>query len=194
MTKTTKQTSAATVAAPSKAAILEALRAFAAQRSGIDYADYGEPSSFMTDCRRILKDGREARALLRAIELRDSITAEDLIEATRAFSGRLQITTTDAITHDPLPDGKVGVSYVTGQYFPTEYRAAVCAVCASALWTYFRANMPAPDAAKRTVSVGTGTFRHEYETESYGGLTAGDYLRKQARREFGRGIASRWFN
>lgn len=189
MTKTTKQTSAATVAAPSKAAILAILRAFVAQRSGIDYADYGEPSSFMTDCRRILKDGREARALLRAIELRDSITAEDLIEATRAFSGRLQITTTDAITHDPLPDGKVGVSYVTGQYFPTEYRAAVCAVCASALWTYFRANMPKPDGKRMA---GAGSFR--YEIETYAGLSAGDYLRRQARREFGRGIASRWFN
>jgi hypothetical protein len=169
---------------PSKQAILYALRAFVAQRSGINFADYGEHSAFMGDYRPMLREGREARLLLSAIEWRDSITAEDLISASqRAFSGRLTLTT--------RPDGAVAVSYCTGQHFPTEYRAAVCAVCAAALWGYFRANMPAKDAAKKTVSIGSGTF---LEIETYGGLSAGDWLRRQARKEFGRGIASRWFN
>lgn len=170
MTTKTTQTS-------TKAAILAALYAFTAQRSGITFADYGERDSFMTDYREVLKDGRDARALLRAIELRDSITAEDILAATRAFAGRLQIVTRD--------DGKVAVDYTAGQYFPTEYRSAVCAVCASALWAYYRANMPTAaiaDSPEGAPGVTQGT------------VNTGEYIRKQARREFGRGIQARWFN
>lgn len=161
---------------PSKSAIISALRAFVAQRSGIEYANYGERSSFMGDYRRILKDGRDARLLFSAIEWRDSITAEHLIEATRAFSGRLQITT--------QPDGSVAVTYCAGQYFPTEYRAAVCAVCASALWAYFRENMPPLEVAKAPGAC---------PQVAQGLVKAGEYIRRKARREFGRGIAARWF-
>lgn len=153
-----------------KSTTIEALRAFIAQRSGIEYADYGERESFMGDYRPILKHGRHARALLRAVELRDSITADDLIEASgRAYSGRLTIKVRD--------DGKVAIDYCTGQYFPTEYRNAACAVLASALWTYWSKNIPEKD-----------------DSERYAGLTAGDWLRRQARREFGRSIAATWFS
>jgi len=50
--------------------ILEALARFVAQRSGIDSRNYGgSREAFMGDYRRILRDGREARALLRVVEL-----------------------------------------------------------------------------------------------------------------------------
>ncbi len=160
-----------------KAAIMAALYRFTAQRSGMTFADYGERDAFMTDYREVLRDGRDARTLLRAIELRDSITADDIMAATRAFSGRLQIVIRD--------DGAVAVDYATGQYFPTEYRAAVAAVCASALWAYYRGNMPV--AAIAASPEGTPNV-------TQGTVNAGDYIRKQARREFGRGLASRWFN
>ena len=196
-TQTTKQTTEP-ASTPTKQTILAALRAFVSQRSGMNFADYGEREAFMSDYRPMLREGRDARTLLAAIEWRDSITAEMLLDASkRAFSGRLTLTVRD--------DGAASVDYCVGQYFPTEYRAAVCAVCAAALWAYFRANMPAPTFAVN----GKGSFATMAEAEAqakrflpsivsieerYHGKTGGDYLRNQARREFGRSIASRWFN
>lgn len=145
-----------------KQQLIAALYAFINQRSGIDFRDYqsgdwkASRESFLGDYRPILKHGRQARALLRAVELRDSITVQNLMEASRAYSGRLKFVENEK---------GVAVDYCTGQYFPTEYRNAACAVLAQCLWDYWR-----PD----------------YKT--------GDEIRKQARREFGRAIASEWFN
>ena len=162
-----------------KQQIITALRAFVAQRSGMEFANYGDVASFRAEQRAITRDGKEARELLRAVELRDSITADDIIAASkRAYSGRLLIV--------ERADGAVAVDYCTGQYFPTEYRRAVCAVLASALWQRAWQDMPAP------------TLHHNSETvetvERYRGLRAGDYLRAGFRREYGRGLASRWFS
>jgi len=142
----------------SKQAIIQAISKFINQRSGIEYGNYGERESFMGDYRPILKHGKQARQLLRAVELRDSITAKDIQEATRAYSGRLQLVERG---------NKVGVDYTTGQYFPTEYRKAACAVLAQCLWDYFRTKC---------------------------NCETGDDIRRVARKEFGRGIAKAWFN
>ena len=84
-----------------------------------------------------------------------------LIDASeRAFSGRLSIVEND---------GKVTIDYCTGQYWPTEYRAVVCAVLASALWEYHLPDIQNTD-------------------------NKGDAIRAKFRRMFGRGIQSRWFN
>ncbi len=145
-----------------KQMMVEALYRFINQRSGIDYRNYqggdwkASREAFNGDYRPMLKHGRHARQMLRAVELRESVTAEMLLEASRAFMGRLQFVERD---------GKVAVDYTTGQYFPTEYRKAACAVLAQALWDYWR-----PDCK------------------------TGDEIAKQARREFGRGIAADWFN
>jgi hypothetical protein len=138
-----------------KEQLVTALEKFIAQRSGIDYANYGERSSFMGDYRPILKHGKQARELLRYVAHAD-ITAEQLIAAASAYSGRLEFVESE--------DG-VRCSYCTGQYFPTEYRAAACAVLSQAIWNYWRDDE-----------------------------TSGDEIRKRARREFGRSIASQWFN
>ena len=61
---------------------------------------------------------------------------------------------------------KVRIDYVTGQYWPTEYRRAVCALMSSVIWAWLRENC-------------------EYKT--------GDDIRKAARRELGQSIANRWF-
>ncbi len=146
-----------------KETIIQAIRAFVAQRSGIQFADYqsgdwkASREAFFGDYRPILRAGRDARVLLAAVSGRDGITAENIIEATRAYCGRLQL---------KAKGDAVAVEYCTGQYFPAEYRNAACAVLATALWEYARAQ--------------------GYET-------AND-IRKWARGEFGRGIASRWFN
>lgn len=166
-----------------KTEIIALLRAFAEQRPGMDPRDYGDWSSYRSESRSVTRDLHEARTLLRAVEWRDSITADMLREAFRAYSGRL---TLDETGDRPRLD------YCTGQYFPTEYRRAVCAVCASALWSYFREHcMPAPVP-------GTGNQEgcEFYPTpgKSRQLCSAGDWLRITFRREFGARIARRWFD
>ena len=147
-----------------KQQIIAALYTFIGQRPGLEYGNYGEPVSYRAEVRAIGKDLTQARELLRYVELRASITADDIIKASEsAYSGRLTITTTD--------DGKVSIDYCTGQYFPTEYRKAACAVLSQAIWAWTRAHAMPADTVK-----------------------PGDYLRASFKREFGRGMASRWFN
>jgi hypothetical protein len=140
----------------SKESLLIALRAFVAQRPGLEFGNYGDVSAYRSEMRSITRDCTEARALLRYVE-RSGITAERIVAASlRAFSGRLNL----------APSGEGWrIDYCTGQYWPTEYRRAVCAVLASAIWYYWR------------------------DDES-----TGESLRRNARLEFGRGIASRWFH
>ncbi len=151
----------------SKQAICNALLKFINQRSGIEYANYqsgdwkATRECFLGDYRPILKHGVHARRMLRYVEL-SGITAEALIEASRAYSGRLLFIVRE--------DGFVGVDYTTGQYFPTEYRNAACAVLAQAIWDYWRAG------------------------KGFCGTDGAESIRKQARREFGRAIAAKWFS
>lgn len=139
--------------------ILQALRTFARQRPGLEFGNYGDVRAYRSELRSITKALQHAESMLSAVAWRDSVTADCLLSAARgAFSGRLSIVESD--------DGKVSIDYCTGQYWPTEYRRAVCAVLSSALWDYWRAN----------------------------GASTGDAIRKIARDELGRGIASIWFN
>ena len=137
--------------------ILRALQEFVNQRPGLSFADYGDSKYYRQDYRQILQAKQDFEQLLVTVDLRDNITADDIIKSSEsAFSGRLTITENgDSVTID----------YCTGQYTPTEYRKAACAVLASALWGFWR------------------------EPES-----TGDTIRKSARDNLGRGIASRWFN
>jgi len=59
------------------------------------------------------------------------------------------------------------VEYCTGQYWPTEYRRATCAVLASAIWFRLRDDVQGDDKAEA--------------------------IRKAARRELSRPVAARWF-
>ena len=154
-----------------KQSLIDALHTFINQRPGLEFGNYGDVSAYRSEMRDITRALNEARTMLSAIAWRDSITADMLIDASkRAFSGRLSITEND---------GRVSIDYCTGQYWPTEYRRAVCSVLASLLWHYWRENAPA-DA---------GVFIPHSNLHN-----VGDYIRKTARAEFGRGIASRYFN
>jgi hypothetical protein len=156
-----------------KEAILDALHKFARQRAGLEFGNYGDVKAFRSEQRRITNDLHQARELLRAVAWRDSITGDALEAAfSSAYSGRLTCKVTPHAT--VCTDSKeralaslwdVALSYCAGQYFPTEYRKAVCAVCASALWD---------------------NARKDYKT--------GDALRAYFKREFGPAIARRWFN
>ncbi len=134
-------------------AILQALRDFAEQRPGLEFGNYGDVTSYRAESRAITRDLHHARQLLAAVMWRDSIGADEL-EA--QLSGRLT-------WHGPE-----GLAYCTGQYFPVEYRAAVCRALASALWAYWRVNL-GPDCT-------------------------GHDIRREARRQLGASLARRWFN
>jgi hypothetical protein len=141
--------------------IIAALHAFANQRPGLDFANYGEVSSYRQEYRRITRQLCDFRQLVRFVEM-SGITGEEIeASAKSAFSSRLSLVERG---------DKVGVSYCTGQYWPTEYRAAACAVLANALWQYHRADIP-KDAEK-----------------------PGDLLRAKFRRMFGANIQKRWFD
>ena len=113
-----------------KQKIIDALYTFAHKRPQLEFGNYGDVAAYRSEARSITKDLHIARELLRALELRPSITADALLEASqRAFSGRLSII---------VNGDSVSIDYCTGQYFPTEYRAAVSSIAASALWSYYR--------------------------------------------------------
>jgi hypothetical protein len=157
-----------------KQAIIDAIGKFIRQRPGLEFVNYGDLSCYRAELRRIARDKQNAERLLTFVAIRDTITAEMLIQAAQsAYAGRLSIVERN---------GKVGIDYCAGQYFPTEYRKAAAAVLASAIWDWTREFcMPEPvldDTGDRT----------------YNGKSGGDWLRSHFRREFGRVIQSRWFD
>jgi hypothetical protein len=149
---------------PTKEQIVALLDKWISQRPGLEYGNYGEIKAYRAECRHIANQLHDARTLLRYIASNwQSTTAEELMEACKdAYSGRLSIA-------PAKKDGEWEIDYTTGQYFPTEYRAAACAVMASALWN---------------------TYRQDYEKTEH----PGDDLRKAFRRMFGAGMQKRWFN
>ena len=139
-----------------KQSIIDTLNKWINQRPGLEFGNYGDMSSYRAELRSIGKDLQHARAMVNYVAWHDSITAEMILSAADN-GGRLSLTT----------DGdKVTINYVTGQYWPTEYRRAVCSLMSSVIWVWLRENC-------------------EYKT--------GDDIRKAARRELGASIARRWF-
>lgn len=143
-----------------KARVMGSLRTFARQRPGLDPRNYISGwndtegrRAYFAEARSITRDLRHFQELLAAVESRN-ISADDLI---RAADRRLTISE---------KSGYFDIEYITGQYWPTEYRAAACRVLASALWDYWRDN----------------------------GCDTADKIRAEARRSLSRGVVSRWFN
>lgn len=139
--------------------IIDALRAWISQRPGLEFGNYGNIASYRAEVRNIGRDLSDARTLLRDVEL-SAVSADALKDAFQAYSGRLSW------------DG-TRLSYITGQYWPTEYRKAVCAVAAQALWDH---------------------YRDGFATTAKGKESDGDAIRRCFRERFGRRIARRWFD
>ena len=105
--------------------IVNSLLAFANQRPGFDFANYGDVAAYRADSRAATKDLHAVREL--ASVARYAATDAEICSA--ASGSRVEI----------IPfanDSGAGyrISYCPGQYFPTEYRAAVARVLASAIW------------------------------------------------------------
>ena len=160
-------------------AILAALSTWIRQRPSLEYgnyASYGDNGdgrrAYFSEMRRITRQLHDAQALLAAVGWRSSITATALREGFRAYSGRLT-------WRWDAEKGAGVLDYCPGQYWPTEYRAAACAVLAAVLWEYWR--------------VAYATTGKSTDPENpYSG--ARDEIVRRARSELGRGIATRWFN
>jgi hypothetical protein len=140
-----------------KESIIDALTRFVRQRPGLEFGNYGNLPSYRTEQRSILRDLHDAEILLAKLS-RSSVPVDTIKEAfSRAYAGRLS-----------WEGGSL--EYCPGQYYPTEYRKAVCAVASQALWDYYGCDVP---------------FNIE---------NRGDKVRAIFRRMFPRAIASRWFN
>jgi hypothetical protein len=136
-----------------KESLLSALEKFANQRPGLEYGNYGCQIAYRAEVRHVGRQLQDARTLLRAVAL-STCTIEKLVESL-SIAKRLSL----------RDSGELG--YCTGQYWPTEYRAAVCRLCSDILWHTTREVYPHFD---------------------------GTEIRAYFRRWFGKGLAKRWFN
>ena len=125
--------------------ILEAFKSWINQQPGLDRRDYGdihERGSFrayMQDLRSIQRDGTRARKALKEARAYP-FNGEAMKDAlNRAFSGRLSWNGTE-------------LEYVTGQYWPTEYRIAAATVLELYCHAVRPKFTPAPDAQFFTIS------------------------------------------
>lgn len=155
-----------TAAEMTRADLLMALVSFAHQRPGIEPANYASWRDYRAEAREVTADLQDFQRLVTAVSWRESEISADAIRAELQGSGRLTL----------ADDGRL--DYCTGQYFPTEYRKAACRALASLLW-----------AAGRN-----GAALNWAEPTPEGRKITGNSIRKWARREFGRRIASRYFN
>lgn len=101
---------------------LAALRDFFEQVPGFETGNYSTYADYRRDYREALKDLHKCRELYNAVRFFD-FTAEEIADACRTFSGRLQFLT------EP-EQGNQRWDYTPGQYWPMEYRAAAHTVLA----------------------------------------------------------------
>jgi hypothetical protein len=131
-----------------KAALIETLHDWINQRPGLEPANYisgwndtAGRSAYRSDARSITKDLHDARYLLDYIAIRDSITAEQILNAAKHnFSGRLSIT--------PKGDG-FEIDYCIGQYWSMEYRKAAAAVLRGAIWDWLSEERTDAEAVRK---------------------------------------------
>jgi hypothetical protein len=163
-----------------------ALEAFIHQRPNLEPGNYISSGwdeegrkAYRLEARRITRDLNDARMLLSQVTGRTFTKAEWDIAFT-AYSGRLSW---DGTTLD----------YCIGQYWPTEYRASVCAVLAYLLWC---------DCRNRSINepfaghYWPNAARDWQKETDWSDMSSGEHHRRLShfRRLFGRGLVHRWFN
>lgn len=152
--------------------ILSALESFASQRPGIEPGNYGDWQSYRSESRSVTRDLHDAHALIGACCRYPSLVTEEILrESFRAYSGRLKLSDCE--------NGSVSLDYCTGQYFPTEYRKAVCSVLGSALFQAMRENLLRVSAER-------------FQRDGVVTEVAGDSIRKGVRNLIGARLQRRW--
>jgi hypothetical protein len=114
-------------------------------RPGLEFANYGDPIAYRSDQRKVAKQRKQVEELLRFIERSDSITVE-AIAATLSKGRRLSL------------DGET-LTYTAGQYYCTEYRAAIRSALTEVLWTWFRESCEC-DTREKIVAAFRRNFSH----------------------------------
>lgn len=105
--------------------LVENLVKFVNQRPGLDFANYGDISSYRQESREITADKHDFFELLALAQRRINNFSQVLEKELINTSGRLT-----------LENGKL--QYITGQYFCTEYRPAANRVLVSLIWNDYR--------------------------------------------------------
>ena len=168
-----------------KQTLLETIDAFVNQRPGLDPRDYSDGTiegwrNYRRESASITKDMHDYFAIRGQIAWRDSISADAIIKASEsAFAGRLTINDISAHYDDGSTYFAYSIDYCAGQYMPTEYRKAACAVLAAAWWAVTRTDCP------------------DFDTDDCGDFTGnnpGEWMRNTARQTFGLGIQRDWFH
>jgi len=101
---------------------LAMLQKFANQRPQLDFCNYGDLKSYRQEVREITKDLHDFRELLNFAVNRVTDLESKLKEYLLKNSGRLTL------------NEKGNLEYITGQYFPTEYRPACSRILANLIW------------------------------------------------------------
>ena len=140
---------------------LDKLIKFVNQRPGLDFADYGDISIYRSESREITKDRSDFFELLGLASRRVENLNDKLTELLSRATDRLSI------------DKDGNLQYVTGQYFPTEYRPAACRALRSLIWDSYRDE------------------KHEDGQPVY---TTGHEIRKAIRRNLSRRVGKNYFN
>lgn len=116
--------------------VLNALVEFAAQNPGIEPGNYSCSVDYNSERGKVTRDWYRFKKLLGQVcgELGMVPKREDYIlrASMRAFSGRIHF----EVEHGTDGPISITMSYTIGQYFPTEYRKAACAVLEEALRLY----------------------------------------------------------
>ena len=103
---------------------VQLLTRFARQRPGLNFDDYGDRKIYDKESREITKDLHDYEEVLGVAVM----YIDDLDSKVKTYlqnsSGRLTM----------RADGKL--EYITGQYFPTEYRPAATSVLTTLLWRH----------------------------------------------------------
>jgi len=110
----------------SNTSIITLLQNFVNQKSGLDFADYGDVSAFRKDQREISNGEKDFEELLTLAYRRlqtESGLEDALLAELKINNGRLEYN-----------EQNKSLTYITGQYFPTEYRPAACSLLRSVIW------------------------------------------------------------
>ena len=106
---------------------LELLCKFVNQRPGLDFNDYGDRRIYMNEMREITKDMHDFYDLLNLARWKVENLSDKIAEYLKNTDGRLSL------------EGEK-LQYITGQYYPTEYRPAASRVLVSIIWREFMKN------------------------------------------------------
>ena len=157
---TTTNTTAAQVEAQTQVNVIELLCKFVNQRAGLNFADYGDRTIYLRESREITKDRQDFYEFLNlAYRLVDDLNGK-IITYLSANGDRLT-----------LENNRL--KYITGQYFPTEYRPAATRAIKAVIWE-----------ALRTEKNGSGEYLYQ----------TGDQIRNVFKRNLSRRAYKNYFN